>query len=553
MEKLSLKFKIGLGVTMAVFFVLYASFFFLHGLRPAQERDGHLIFNWPDEMANSAFVVEFVDNGEFSLAEELNGAVGNIVHPRSTNVRDDGAIVPAAFLGFTIAYGLLAKLIGLVAINFLTPLWGVLAALALFGLVKNIFGTRAGLISFVLCLTLGTLYYYSSLVMLPNVFFVFCALAAFYFLSNCGKESKNHQLLFVGFFLALAAVTRPMEAVWLALPLLVCAFVYRDGFAPAKLMLILLGAILPVGLFLYYNFQTYGAIFASGYLQSGSSTVLGGLPSEVGIGGDMSAWRQFLQLMFAPFGFYERTIWSNVYNFLIKLLWPYLALFVVGMVCWLTDFFRKKSTKAQLVFVVSGLLISAFLIIYYGSWKFTDALVAGSNTISHSFARYWLPIHLFFIPLIAYAIDFAWRRDWRAPFKYAAAAVVVACLAVYSFHLAYQTPDDGLLAQKNVMRSYYDRYDAVKKLIAPDSIIIFDRTDKLFWPEYRLVDFNYNYQIFPQLKKVINKYPIYYLSYLPNELIDKINREKLDNLGLKLDKFAPVDNEYELLKLVELP
>jgi len=552
MEKLSSKIKFTLGAVMVVFFILYASFFFLNGLRPAQERGGHLIFNWPDEMANSAFVGQFVDTGKFNLPEELNSAVGNIIHPRSTNVRADGAIVPTAFLGFTIVYGLQAKLIGLAAVNFLTPLFGVLAALALFGLARNVFNLRVALISFVLCLTLGTIYYYSSLVMLPNVFFVFCALAAFYFLSNCGKEGRNHQLLFVGFFLALAAVTRPMEAIWLILPLLVCLFVYRDAYAPAKFLIILLGSILPVGLFCYYNYQTYGAIFSSGYLQGGAASLLDGLPSEVVSGEAAPAWQNYLRLVFAPFGFYERTIWSNVYNFIIKLLWPYLVLSTVGLGFWLVERFKRKATMEQSVFVVSGLLISAFLIIYYGSWQFADALVVDNNTISNSFARYWLPIHLFFIPLIAYAVDFVWQHDWRPPIKYALATVVVVGLAWYSFRLTYLTPGDGLLAQKSIMQSYYARYDAVKKLVAPESIIIFDRTDKLFFPEYRLVDFNYNYQVFPQLKKVINKYPIYYLSYLPEELIEKINTEKLDNLGLKLDKFVSVDDEYELLKLVEL-
>lgn len=541
-----------LGVAMVVFFVLYSGFFFLNGLRPAMERGGHLIFNWPDEMANSAFIGQFADTGRFSFPEELNSAVGNIIHPRSANVRADGAIVPTAFLGFTVVHGLLAKLIGLAAVCFLTPLWGVLTALALFGLTRNVFGARAGLISFFLCLTLGTIYYYSSLTMLPNIFFVFCALAGFYFLSNCGHEGKNHQLLFVGFFLALAAITRPMEAVWLVLPLIVCFFVYRDAFAPAKLLIILFGSILPVCLFCYYNYQTYGAIFASGYLQGGAASLLGGLPPEVGGGSAAPAWQNYLRLVFAPFGFYERTIWSNVYNFLIKLLWPYLGLFAIGLVCWLTERFKRKTTKEQSVLVVSGLLISVFLIIYYGSWQFADALVVDNNTISNSFARYWLPIHLFFIPLIAYAIDFAWQRPWRAPIKYAFTVVVVAGLALFSFRLTYLTPGDGLLAQKSVMRSYYARYDAVKKLVSPEAIIIFDRTDKIFFPEYRLVDFNYNYQIFPQLKKVINKHPIYYLSYLPDPLIEKINAEKLDNLGLKLDKFAPVDDEYELLKLVEI-
>ena len=126
MEKLSIKIKIALGVVMVVFFVLYSSFFFLNSLQPAQARQGHLIFNWPDEMANSVFVGQFVETGRFSLPEELNSAVGNIIHPRSTNVRADGSIVPTAFLGFTIVYGAIAKLIGLVAINFLTPLWGVI-------------------------------------------------------------------------------------------------------------------------------------------------------------------------------------------------------------------------------------------------------------------------------------------------------------------------------------------------------------------------------------------------------------------------------------------
>ncbi|OGF34278.1 hypothetical protein A2482_00600 [Candidatus Falkowbacteria bacterium RIFOXYC2_FULL_48_21] len=552
MEKLSTKVKVLLGAVMVVFFVLYGSFFFLNTFQSAQDRDDHLIFNWPDEMANSAFIGQFVDSGKFSLPEELNSAVGNIIHPRSTNVRADGEIVPAAFLGFTIVYGLLAKLVGLFAVNFLTPLFGVLAALALFGLARNVFGVRAGLISFILCLTLGTLHYYSSLVMLPNVFFVFCALAGFYFLSNCGREGKNYQLLFVGFFLALSAITRPMEAIWLVLPLIVCVFVYRDGFASAKFLLILVGAILPVGLFLYYNYQTYGAIFASGYLQGDATSLLGGLPPEVAHGGAVPAWRNYLRLAFAPFGFYERTIWSNVYNFIIKLLWPYLTLFGVGLTCWFVDRFKQKTTKEQFVFIVSGLMISVFLIIYYGSWKFADALVVDNNTISNSFARYWLPIHLFFIPIVAYAIDVTWQWKWPVALKYAGASVVVVGLMLFSFRLTYLTPGDGLIAQGGVMKSYYERYDVVKKLIVPDSIIIFDRTDKLFFPEYRLVDFNYNYQIFPQLKKVINKFPVYYLSYLPDELIGKINAEKLDNLGLKLEKFASVDNEYELLRLVEI-
>src|SRR3989344_8000573 len=104
-----------------------------------------LRFDWPDEAANYFWIKNYAQTGQFAVFEPLNDLAKNQIHPRSFNVRDDGALVPGSFLGLILFYGSLARIFGTNILLYITPLLGVLGALAFYGIISRIFNPRLAL------------------------------------------------------------------------------------------------------------------------------------------------------------------------------------------------------------------------------------------------------------------------------------------------------------------------------------------------------------------------------------------------------------------------
>lgn len=544
-------------IVSIVFFFIYSWFFVVSNWQTSVAQGQRYIFSWPDAMANNFFIEHFIGGSNFVSPEPLNVVLENIIHPRSVNVLADGSLVPMSFLGFLIVYGLIGQLFGALAVKFLTPLFAVLGAALFYFLIKRIFNSATALISYLLLLTLASFWYYANLVMLPNIFFVFLVISAAYCLVR-----QNDKLFFSflsGLAFGLAFITRGMEWPWLAIMIAVPLIFCRQAITMKRVVVFAIGFALPALVLLYVNYLTYDDLWTVGYLNSNNEmTIFERLPPEMrssaNINSESSAIGDFLRLIFLPFGFHPKKMILNFYQYFLKFLAPYVVLFVIGAIAWFGDWRREKKRTLAFVYGLTGLFVCGWLAFYYSNWVFADAMVLKNNTIGSSYVRYWLPLNIIILPYVAYFLSRLWLVNGALIKKMVsrgAVSAIMILLVCFSFNIVYNSRGDGLFDQAEIIKSHYVEATAVEKLIGRDAILITDRTDKLFFPDYKVVDFNLNYNIFPELKKISGLKKIYYFTERPEKDMNYINEKKIFAVGLKFDKAIEIKDGLTLYELVK--
>lgn len=538
-----------------VFFVIYSWFFFSTTIDTVSSSGQHYIFSWPDAMSNNFFIHEYIEKNNFYKSEALNLQLGNIIHPRSTNVAAGGKIVPMSFLGMLIIYGWIGKFIGKFFVMFLTPFLAAAGAVFFFGLVKRIFNQTVAFISSILLFTLASYWYYANLVMLPTILFVFLVICGMYFfVRQTEPDEKWRRAVFSGasgLLLGLAAITRSTEVFWLAALIVIPLIYYWRRVKFYQVIIFLICLLIPLAILLYYNQQIYGNYFTVGYLKINESRgMLNRLPDELAVNKGSQLFA-YAKLLIAPFGFNKLSVWLNVKKYFIDFSWPYFLLFAIGAAAWVNKA-RQKLAQRQLVYVICSIVAGTWLIVYYGSWEFTDELVLRNNTIGSSYTRYWLPLTILILPMIGYLFDQLLKFKEYKKIFISAIVFFILGLSVFSFNQVYQTVGDGLFDQQKVIGKYQEQASGVARLIEPDAIVINDRADKIFFPNYRVVMFNLDYSIFEKIKPVVGQVPIYYFTERPEIDINYINEKKINSLNLRLDNPQTIDPQFQLYKLSQI-
>ena len=95
--------------------------------------------------------------------------------------------------------------------------------------------------------------------------------------------------------------------------------------------------------------------------------------------------------------------------------------------------------------------------------------------------------------------------------------------------------NDGLIKIYKDVKRYEVILEGVNKLVEQDSIIIVDRADKIFFPEFKVaypLRDDKTYRLIPRLSSLA---PLYYYGInLPDKDIDYLNREKLGKNNMKI-------------------
>ena len=86
-----------------------------------------------------------------------------------------------------------------------------------------------------------------------------------------------------------------------------------------------------------------------------------------------------------------------------------------------------------------------------------------------------------------------------------------------SFSLAFLPNNDGLFQNEKNLREYYEQFKEVKDIVPPDSVIITERSDKIFFPYYKVIVFEDNDTFWQRVDK-INEREVYY--YTEKDKID---------------------------------
>lgn len=477
-------------------------------------------FDWPDEVANYFWSKHYAQTGQLNLAEPLNDAAENQIHPRSFNVRGDGALVPGSFLGLILLYGTLAKIFSVQSIIYFTPILALLGVLAFYGIIKRIFNQKIALVSAILMLFHPAWWYYSVTSMLPNVAFVSLILLSIYFLIRARKISLP-VLLLAGFLAGLAISIRPSELIWLGIVYLAVIIYLGQRLKITKLILFLAIAAIVILPSLYQQQLLYGDYLISGYnqLQENSPAVC----QSCGL----------VKALIMPFGFHPTLIVANFWTHYISRLWWLSLLFILGLVSFFVQP-PKKQTPQVFGYVLVSLLVFFWLGAYYGSWQFTDLLTVHLNTLGLSYVRYWLPLYILALPFVA--IGLIWLSKFlKNRWQIFALTFFLAVLFYVSADLVLQKKPDSILPVKNRIVSYKQNAFQINQLTEAEAVIVTVRKDKLFFPERKVIHtfqaLSLNQELQTVVAKLVKLTPVYYYALGPEPVLAFDNGLSLQLIG----------------------
>ncbi len=458
------------GVLFAVGLVFFVLYNFLYSGLPQTQT---LIFNQPDEMANYAFIKEWVVNGEVGIAEPLAAVSLNQVHPRSMTVVD-GRLVPIGFPGFIAVMSSILRpvvwLFGESSFNWLivrvTPLAAVLSAWLLFGIMRALnLNKQAALIGGLALLALPPWWYYASRPLQSNTLFVFFILAGLW--AGLLKNSKWTRFFFIGLSFGLALYVRPSEWIWVFGLIGILSYYNREFLNTKRVILFGLGSGIMVLIFFLAQFVFYGSFLGSGYVR----------PAADGSAGLITAGPQgiyWLKAILLPFGFNMLAIVKTMYYYGFKLFLPWVVTVLLGFgfLC-----VHKKVQPLLWNYAFAVGLLGAWLALYYGSWQFTDNL-AGQVSIGSSQVRYFLPLYVLSIPLIAYLISKIYSWHWSGKVVALLIGITLLGASVKSVFFKFE----GLLQVRETVAEYYERRAVILGNTPANAVIVTRYADKYLFP-----------------------------------------------------------------------
>jgi hypothetical protein len=509
---------------------------------------GHLIFNWPDSNANYFFSQLFAQTFHFFHFEPLNLLTDNLLHTRSINVLNAN-LVPMTWLWPLLVFALFSKVFSSLGLLFLTPILAATAIFLFYRLVSLVFASDfLGFISAVLLAFLAPWLFFANEVMLPNIMFITSLLAALYFFS---KNTDKTFIIFSLLFLS-TVMMRPNELVWLLFLLGFLFFYCKSFFDKKRIIIFFILTVLAAAFSLLLNKLTYGNYLAFGYLNFQANT----LPTEFAQAN--FSLLKFWQFLILPFVWETKIFFSNIYHYLFLLIWPYYIFGLFGII----PIFKNNLTaskinkKIWLRYLLVVLFLSLVILIYYANWNLADPLVKTYNTISISFVRYFLPIYILLIPLVALGIVFltdllTLKFKVNVKFKFILVLFFILILSIFSFRLAFFAPHDGLLKTRENIINYYQQFQAVKLIVPSSAVLMTDRSDKIFFSYYSVIVPQGDLPLWPRIAKLRTAREVFYFTDKTDEQILAINKEaSLESL--ELVPISSIDENFRLFIIISI-
>lgn len=430
----------------------------------------------PDETAAYVSLSRMGDWQPAAIAEPLAEDFPWL-HPRSFVSRGQ-YIVPVGFLGwpwllsfFTVFGDRLAPGIGtLLILSSAYPLYRLLTA----------FGRRGAFWGTFVYLTFPPFILYANRSLFANGALLAGFLWSLFFLKSLGaaewKGRKWHAgLLGAGLLLGLTAAVRPVEMLWM----LPWFFWAGQGLGLKKKHGIwFLGGLLLVMLPLMLQaLLTYGSPAISGYQVADNPP-----PYEVRADAPAVAEGEWLD-RFLPYGFHPRNAIWNVRSFLFGYLWAWMIPLAAFLVFYVRRIERPKKPRDLLHPLWLSLWTALVILVIYGSGKYLDHVEVGAVTIGNSFLRYALPL----APLLAVAVAYLWRLVEGRRLHMILLAALTLLLGGFGVQKAFTGDDESLLAARPELSRYEDVRAAAHEWFGAKDVIISERSDKIFFPEFRAV------------------------------------------------------------------
>ncbi len=552
-------------LVLSSFSLIGILFFFIYSFLSFTSWSGGVMkFNSPDETANYFFSRQVVVTGSPSYHEPLLEVSKGFVHPRSMTVAGSN-VVPVSFLGMVLMYGNLGKLFGIGVIPFITPFVAVLSAGFFVLLVRQFFSYRIALLSGLILLIHPAYWYNASRAMLPNVLFVDLLIIGFSLLIFGYRRMMRQQnskqvilslaiLCFAGMSIGMSLAVRLSEAVWI-FALVFFAFIYslrRPSLS--SYACVLTGIALPVLVLLFANEHVYGNPIIFGYQTIDFQPSAQAFEKSVGalksfdIHNIASLLQQTVSPFFKyilPFGFAPTMFSLQFKDFFVKMFWWMIPLIMLGVgVIFREGLLRmmKREKDGNALYLGIFFAVSAWLIVYYGSWSVIDT-VTKEIAIGSSYVRYWLPMSILSIPCIAYAFFFL--KDRAQGWQRMLIGMCAAFFIGYSVYAVLLQPPEGLIISSGHVRENFDKLEKVKQFTPQDAIIISPRSDKIFFPERKTAQGYEGFAEIPLLGEIMKSAPVYYYGFWKKEDAAFLSGKFFTGHHLALEFVAQIDqNEY---------
>ncbi len=453
-----------IGVSVLLLLAISALF-----VLPALQRGVYLS---PDETANAVIARRLAETGRVAIPDQIIPHTA-WVHPRSF-VGQAGSLLPVGFLGMSLVLGIMYKISGTFGMNLFTPLLviSVLYPLWTWSRRWGLLGQIATLLGW---LSFPTVILYANRGLFSGLAVVCLTLWACW----CLHRSRSAPYLVIaGALVGLALAMRPIESIWIV-PWLWLARSMGEGRVLSRRMdtYDALLFFFPLGLiaggFAWLGSKAYGSWFTAGYQLRDMAAVSLDQPTHVALNNS-----DHVQLIHAwPFGFHPRAVWHNVRAYFFSYLWPWVALTIgVGIA------YLRQRVHWRWIAVVVWTCTSLSLV--YGQALYQDHVRFQQVAVANSFLRYVLPLSVFFAFALGWCV---FRLSQLQKHGRIAAIALILIMCGSGYWTAFFRDDEGLWQNTKELQKYSDIRQQAVRVLDPDTVVLSDRSDKIFFPVFRAV------------------------------------------------------------------
>lgn len=423
----------------------------------------------PDETAVAVVATRFASFQSPRVQESLALSYPWL-HPRSW-VSQGTSLVPVGFLGWPFLLAPFVALFGSGVLPWVAWLIMCSSVYPLFYLLRRYFSLSATWVGVIVFLASPMVLLHANRGLFPNVGLLTSALWSMWALTRAKETGKGLWLAAV--FCGAACVIRPFELLWLV-PWWVWAgsrAMIRRGRSAYVALIVLFFVI---AAFLIGNALVYGHWWEIGYWLRDNSTKSTDVVLD---GGSVS-------VSLLPFGLHPRSILWNVRSFSRAFLWLSGVIAGVALGFCVRSLWQKRCSLRVFLreysFIVLGLWTTLVLVTVYGSGLYQDHVQVGAVTVANSFLRYLLPL----APLVGVAAAYLYEHAKIDRRFVALLLLFVTLFGVYSVSVR---DDEGVFATRSELARYEQVVSAAKQILPEGSVVLSDRSDKVFSGVYRTV------------------------------------------------------------------
>ena len=222
--------------------------------------------------------------------------------------------------------------------------------------------------------------------------------------------------------------------------------------------------------------------------------------------------------------------------------------------CFIFLYKWRQFEKKHWLYLLSYLIISAILLLYYGSWQFYDNPDQNQATIGNSYTRYWLPVYLGALPFVSIFILKLTRLFKKRLYINLSRFFIIILIYFVSIWFVLFGSEEGIITINKKNKDVKKEFNKVLELTENNAAIITKYHDKLLFPERKVIVGQFdNKDMNSQYRNLVNYIPVYYYNFtLPPIDFDYLNNKRLKEAGLRLAQKEEITEDFTLYRLMPI-